>query len=292
MKKMDKLLNKTALITGSNRGIGFSIMETFARQGCNVLAHARKKNDAFEKKIDDFSSKHNVFIKPIYFDLQDSTKIRSEIMNLIKTKVPIDILVNCAGIIHGGLFQMTHIKTIRDVFDVNFFGMLEITQLVCKSMIRNKKGSIINIASVAGIDLSAGNCAYGTSKAAVIAFTKTLSSEMGKHGIRVNVVAPSLTDTDMGHTPEARMEREMLSSSTDPFKRMALPDEIGNVVRAILLNGSVLEDNISLSILASGVCPISVSVKLGATTFTLIPCFPISDESVFVKAITAALEVP
>jgi len=245
---MDKLLlnNKTALVTGSNRGIGYSIMETFAKQGCDIIAHARKKNDEFEKKIDSLSKKNNVVVKPIYFDLQDRDEIRSEIINLIKSKIQIDILVNSAGIIHGGLFQMTHIKAIRDVFDVNFFGMLEVTQLVCKSMIRNRKGCIINIASVAGLDLSEGNCAYGTSKAAVIAFSKTLSSEMGKHGIRVNVIAPSLADTDMGHMPEAKKEREILSASTAPFKRMAFPEEIGNVVSFLasdessFINGEII----------------------------------------------------
>jgi 3-oxoacyl-[acyl-carrier protein] reductase len=244
---MDKLLlnNRTALVTGSNRGIGYSIMETFAKQGCDIIAHARKKNNEFEKKIDHLSKINNVVVKPIYFDLQDKDEIRTEIINLVKTKIPIDILVNCAGIIHGGLFQMTHIQTIRDVFDVNFFGMLEITQLVCKSMIKHKNGSIINISSSAGLDLREGNCAYGTSKAALIAFSKTLSFEMGKHGVRVNVVAPGLTDTDMGRMPEAIQERELLSGAA-PFKRMALPIEIANVLSFLasdnsrFINGQVI----------------------------------------------------
>jgi len=240
------LENKTAIITGSNRGIGYAIMEIFAKQGCNIIAHSRRKSDKFEKKIEVVSKKNNIQIKPIYFDLLDKDGIRLEIINLIKSKIPIDILVNSAGIIHGGLFQMTHIQTIRDVFDINFFGMLEVTQLVCKSMIKNKKGTIINIASSAGLDLSEGNCAYGTSKSAVIAFSKTLSFEMGKHGIRVNVIAPSLTDTEMGHMPEAKKEREILSASKDPFKRMAQPEEIGNVVsflasdKSSFINGEIL----------------------------------------------------
>ena len=244
---MEKLLkNKTALITGCNRGIGYSIMEIFTMEGCDIIEHARKKNDKFVKDIDNLSNKNNVNIKPIYFDLNDENEIRSEIINLIKSKIPIDILVNCAGVIHGGLFQMTHIKTIKNVFDINFFGMLEVTQLVCKSMIKNKKGSIINIASSAGLDLVEGNCAYGTSKAAVIAFSKTLSFEMGKHGIRVNVVAPSLTDTDMGNSPEASKERKILSMSVDPFKRMALPEEIGNTIsflasdKSSFINGEII----------------------------------------------------
>jgi len=223
------LNDKTALITGANGGIGISLTETFARLGCTIYAHARNIDEAFEKKISCIASKNSVAIHPIYFDLQHTGEIKSALTELIKAKVPVNILINCAGIIHGGLFQMTQIETIRNVFNVNFFGMLEVTQLVCKLMIRNKKGSIVNIASTAGIDLSAGNCAYGTSKAAMIAFSRTLSDELKKHGIRVNVVAPGLTDTRMGQLPEATKEREMLSGN-DPFMRMALPDEISNIV--------------------------------------------------------------
>ena len=143
---------------------------------------------------------------------------------------PIDVLVNSAGIIHGGIFQMTPIKDIRRVLDVNLFGMLQVTQLVSKYMLRRRSGSIINISSVAGIDLSPGNCAYGLSKAAVIAFSKTLSLELSRFGIRVNVVAPSLTDTDMAHSAEATKERDLLASGKDPFVRMATTREIADVV--------------------------------------------------------------
>jgi 3-oxoacyl-[acyl-carrier protein] reductase len=240
------LKNKTALITGSNRGIGFSLLEKFASEGCNIYAHSRKPNIEFEKKAKEISIKNNIKIQHIHFDLKKSSEIRTAIMSIIKTKVPIDILVNSAGIIHGGLFQMTTVQTIKDVFSVNFFGMLEVTQLVSKYMIRKKHGSIINIASVAGIDLSAGNCAYGSSKAAVIAFSKTLSSELSTYGIRVNVVAPSLTDTEMAHTTEAKKEREMLSDNKEPFKRMAKPEEIADSVcflaseKSSFINGEVI----------------------------------------------------
>ena len=240
------LKNKTALITGSNRGIGFSLLEKFAAEGCNIYAHSRKPNVEFEKKAKEISIKNNIKIQHIHFDLQKSSEIRTAIMSIIKTKVSIDILVNSAGIIHGGLFQMTTVQTIKDVFSVNFFGMLEVTQLVSKYMIRKKHGSIINIASVAGIDLSAGNCAYGSSKAAVIAFSKTLSSELSTYGIRVNVVAPSLTDTEMAYTTEAKKEREILSDNKEPFKRMAKPEEIANSVcflaseQSSFINGEVI----------------------------------------------------
>jgi 3-oxoacyl-[acyl-carrier protein] reductase len=240
------LKNKNALITGSSRGIGFALLEKFAAEGCNIYAHSREPNIEFEKKTREISRKNNVEIQHVHFDLEKTLEIRMAVKSIIKAKAPIDILVNSAGIIHGGLFQMTPIQTIKNVFSVNFFGMLEITQLVSKYMTRKKTGSIINIASVAGIDLGTGNCAYGTSKAAVIAFSKTLSSELGAHGIRVNVVAPSLTDTEMAYTTEAKKEREILSGNKEPYKRMARPDEIANVVcflaseKASFINGEVI----------------------------------------------------
>ena len=239
------LKNKTALITGANRGIGFSVLTKYAQEGANIIAHSRTASDSFIKQCSEISKKYNVSILHIHFDLLDKDQIKKEILSIIKMKKPIDILVNSAGIIHGGLFQMSTIKSIREVFDVNFFGLLEVTQLVSKYMLRSKKGSIINISSIAGIDLSAGNCGYGTSKAAVIAFSKTLSDELSAHGVRVNVVAPSLTDTDMSRTVEAKAEREMLSEGKG-FKRMAEPYEVANLIAFLgsddssFINGQVI----------------------------------------------------
>ena len=239
------LQNKTAIITGSNRGIGLSILKKFASEGADIIAHSRKEDNFFTEECKNLSHKYKVKISHIYFDLLDKEAIKKEILSIIKTRIPIDILVNSAGIIHGGLFHMTTIKSIRDVFDVNFFGLMEITQLVSKYMLRRKKGSIINISSVAGIDLSAGNCGYGASKAAVIAFSKTLSDELSVHGVRVNVIAPSLTDTDMSKTIEAKKEREILSEEKG-FKRMAKPEEIAELVAFLssdnssFINGEVI----------------------------------------------------
>ena len=240
------LKNKLSLITGSNRGIGFSILEKLASEGSNIIAHSRKKNPEFTKKINFLKKKYNVEIKNINFDLLDVSEMKIELYKIFKEKKPIDILVNSAGIIHGGLFQMTPIDDIRRVFDVNFFGLLELTQFISKYMIRFKKGNIINISSVAGLDLSSGNCAYGTSKAAVIAFSKTLSSELSSFGIKVNVVAPGLTNTDMAFSKEATKEREILSNSKKPFERMASPSEISDAILFLVsdeskfINGQVI----------------------------------------------------
>lgn len=240
------LKDKTALITGSNRGIGLSILIKLMSNGCNIIAHTRNNNQDFIDEINESNKDYNVKITFINFDITDSENLKKTIFEFFKSKIKIDFLINCAGIIHGGIFQMTPIKTIKDVFDVNFFGLLELTQYVSKYMIRFKDGVIINISSVAGIDLGQGNCAYGTSKAALNAFSLVLSKELSRYGIRVNVIAPSLTNTDMGLSAEATKERELLLNSKNPFERIAEPNEIADLVyylcsdKASFINGQVI----------------------------------------------------
>ena len=240
------LENKTAFITGSNRGIGLVVLQCFAEAGCNIYAHSRRESKEFINAAKGIAKKNNVKIEHVYFDLEDDEAIHAELRTVFQAKIPIDILVNSAGIIHGGLFQMTPVSDIKKVLDVNLFGMLKVTQLISKYMMRKKTGCIINISSVAGIDLSPGNCAYGLSKAAVIAFSKTLSAELSKFGIRVNVVAPSLTDTDMAHTEEATKERMALTNGKDQFVRMANPNEVADLIcylasdKASFINGQVI----------------------------------------------------
>ena len=245
MKEVSSI-SRTVLITGSNRGIGLALLRRFAEAGYNVYAHSRSHSAEFTATAKEIAKINNVQVEHIYFDLADALATRAELKKIFSTNIPIDVLVNSAGIIHGGLFQMTPIETIRKVLDVNLFGMLEITQLVSKYMIRKKSGSIVNISSVAGIDLSPGNCAYGLSKAAVIAFSKTLSSELSKYGIRVNVVAPSLTETDMAASEHATKERASLTNGDGPFVRMATPNEVADLVyflaseRSAFINGEVV----------------------------------------------------
>lgn len=236
--------NKTVLITGSNRGIGNAILEKFASEGLNVIAHSRQKSDEFEIYLDKLKKKYNINVSPIYFDLTNTNEMTDAIKILFKNKIKIDILVNSAGRAHGGFFQMTPVSNIRDIFDINLFAQMELTQLILKIMTRQKSGSIINIASIAGIDLKAGNCAYGVSKAALIAWTKTLAVETAKSNIRVNAVAPGLTNTRMAEQMEDKAGKEMVAASS--MNRLAHPEEIANAVlflasdNASFINGQVI----------------------------------------------------
>ena len=223
------LKNKSALITGANRGIGFSILKRIAENGANIIACARKQDDLFEKEISNISKKFNIKIKPIYFDLSNENEIEQGLKKIISLNWIIDIIVNNAGINHVALFQMTSIKKMREIFNINFFSQILLTQKLLNIMIKNKKGSIINISSNAAVECDAGRSGYSSSKAALIAWTKVLSKELGNFNIRVNAVSPGLTNTDM---MKKDLSRKVIEDAIKrvPLKRAADPDEIAKVV--------------------------------------------------------------
>ena len=237
------LLGRTALITGSNRGLGRAIAEAFAERGANLILHARSESDRFIAESEALERLYGVSVIRVAFDLRNGEGMKDAMRSLFG-RTSIDVLVNNAGVAHGGLFQMTPVETVRDVFEINLFAQIELTQLVARRMARSGRGSVINMASIAGIDLRAGNIAYGTSKAALIAATATLAAELGPLGIRVNAVAPGLSDTDMATEMEPQAGNEMIQSSA--MKRLASPQEIAEAVvflasdGASFVNGQVL----------------------------------------------------
>ena len=190
---------KTAIITGSNRGIGKEFVKTFADAGYDIYACARKSDADFEAFLNELSVNCGVAIKPIYFDLSDEEDIKAGLKNIFADKKNIDVLINNAGMAHGGLFTMTSLDKLKEVYQVNVFAQVQIMQLVSRVMMKQKSGCIINMCSVGGIETSPGYLAYGSSKAALIWITKSLSRELGPYNIRVNGIAPGLVDTQMGN---------------------------------------------------------------------------------------------
>jgi len=191
------LKGKNAVVTGSNRGIGRAIVEKLAEQKANIYACARTQTEDFEQDMAELAQKYGVKIVPIYFDMSSEEEIKKAAKEIISNSTQIDILVNNAGYHVYRTFLMTSIKELTDVYKVNFVNQLFFTQLIVKRMIKNMSGSIVNIASVSGIDHLEGTVSYGSSKAAMIWSTKTLAMELGKYNIRVNAIAPGLIDTDM-----------------------------------------------------------------------------------------------
>ena len=223
------LKNKTAVVTGCNKGIGKEILQVFSENGATVFACVRSIDDGFKSDINELTKKFNNKIIPIQFDLNDENKIKEAANNILAANIPIDILVNNAATIHTAIFQMTSVKKLKEIFDTNFFSQTIFTQYILKSMIKNKKGSILYISSSSALDGNEGRSAYSSAKAAIITQAKVLSREVGAHNIRVNSIAPGLTDTDMmKKNHQMNLVNDIISKTA--LKRIAKPKEIANVV--------------------------------------------------------------
>ncbi|MBQ8172195.1 MAG: SDR family oxidoreductase [Oscillospiraceae bacterium] len=215
-----------AVITGANRGIGKALTENFASTGYDIWACARKYNKDFEDHLRQLADKYHVDIQPVYFDLADTEQTKAAVTNIIKEKKDIDVLINNAGIAHGGLLTMTPIEKMKEVYEVNVFAQVQIMQLIARRMMKQKSGCIINMCSVGGIETEPGYLAYGSSKAALIWITRSAAKELGKYNIRVNGIAPGLVETDMGNYKSEEEKNKVLQRMS--LGRTGSPEEIAS----------------------------------------------------------------
>lgn len=221
-------MGRQLLITGCNRGIGKVAVRLFAEEGYDIICCIRKENPEFSEYASELTRSNHVKIEMIYCDMMDENAIKSAFKPIIQSKRRIDVLINNAGIASWAFLEMMSMKTIKEIFQINFFSQVLITQLVSRTMMRQKSGCIINMGSVAGLDNLAGNTAYGSSKAAIMTFTKTIARELAPWGIRVNAIAPGLIDTAMIGEIDKNAYDEMVSR-TD-MKRLGKPEEIVNTM--------------------------------------------------------------
>ena len=229
MLNSNRLLEgKHVIITGCLRGIGRKTMEVFARHGASIWACAQYQDVEFESACSQLSKEHDVFVTPIYFDFLDTEAIKTGIKGIFAEKKPIDGLVNVAGLTYNALLQMTSMDKMKECFEVDYFSQILITQLVSKMMIRQKKGAIVSVASIAGLDGNHGQVAYSGCKAALIASTKTMAAELGEYNIRVNAVAPGVIATDMtANLEQAVVDRLLVKAA---IKRKGTAEEVANVM--------------------------------------------------------------
>lgn len=233
------------IITGANRGIGKAMLSIFAEAGFNIWACARKQNSDFEEYLSEISSKNEIWIKPVYFELTDEDSLFNGVQSIFADKEPIDVLINNAGISTVGLLNNSQIDDIRTVFEINYFSVLRLIQLVSKKMMIKRKGVIINIASIAGIEPQPGKIAYGSSKAAVILMTQCLAKELGPLGIRVNAIAPGPIETEMINQYEDDMLKQLKIESS--LRRLGKPEEIAHTAlflasdNSSYINGEIIK---------------------------------------------------
>lgn len=218
------LQDKKALVTGGSRGIGKAITEQFLAQGAEVWGLGTKPPADLEERI----AKSGGKLRWISADLGDLGAVEKVIEEAIQAADGFDILVNNAGITKDNLsFRMT-LEDFQKVLDVNLTAAFLAARTVGRDMIRRRKGSIINMASVVGIHGNGGQANYAASKAGLIGLTKSLAQEVASRGVRVNAVAPGFILSDMTGAM-TDIAREKMREHI-PLKRAGTPEDVAAAI--------------------------------------------------------------
>ena len=210
------LRGKTALITGTSGGIGLAIAKCFKNHNCKMVCLTKTKETDITEVL------------KFFVDLSNEKGVLDIINFLKEQKVSVDVLINNAGILHNASFQMTSIDKMKEIFEINFFAQIRLTQYIVKMMQKNKTGTIVNISSSSAFEGNAGKIAYASSKAAINCATKVMARELAPFNIRVNAIAPGMIETDI---LKNNFTEEMIRETTNRLclKRIGQPEEIANV---------------------------------------------------------------
>ena len=220
---------KRVLVTGATGEIGSAIVRVFAKNGYFVYIHYRRSEEIAQKLLDEV--KYGQLLK---FDIADKKSIKEALKDL-----HVEVLVNCAGIIKDKLFFFMEDDEWEDVIYTNLNGLYYVTKQIIPNMIKNKAGSIVNVASISGLVGNAGQTNYSASKGGVIAFSKALCAEVARYNIRVNAIAPGVIKSKMAE----KVGKEIVKLI--PAGRLGEPEEVAEVAfflgdKATYINGEVI----------------------------------------------------
>ena len=210
------------LITGGSRGIGAACVRKFAARGDRIVFFYRASTEAAEKLASETGA------TAVRVDITDPEATEAAIADCIAKMGMIDVLVNNAGISQTKLFTDLTDEDIERMLQTNLTGALRLTRAVAREMVRNHKGSIINVGSMWGKTGASCEVSYSAAKAGLRGMTMALAKELGPSGIRVNCVEPGVIDTDMNKNLD-RKSRERLCEET-PLCRIGSPAEVADAV--------------------------------------------------------------
>ena len=216
---------RVAIVTGGTRGIGRAISVTLAAAGYHVVANYHSNQASADDTRAEIEGAGGS-IETVAFDVADPEKAGAAMKDITSRYDAIEVLVNNAGITADDLFLMMKDSKWNSVIDVALKGFYNVTKPVIKKMLRRKKGSIVTISSVSGIMGNRGQVNYSAAKAGLIGASKALAAEVGRLGIRVNVVAPGLIDTEMTKDLPVDMIKQAI-----PMSRVGRPEEVSGLVR-------------------------------------------------------------
>jgi len=222
---MKLLENKTAIITGATRGIGKGIAKVFAQHGANIAFTYNSSVDAAKILEKDLQSL-GVKAKGYQSNAANFDAAQELAKQVLEEFDSIDILVNNAGITKDNLLMRISEEDFDKVIEINLKSVFNLTKAVIRPMMKQRKGSIINMSSVVGVKGNAGQTNYAASKAGILGFTKSVALELGSRNIRCNAVAPGFIETEM----TSKLPEETVKSWRDaiPLKRGGTPEDIAN----------------------------------------------------------------
>ncbi len=216
---------KVAIVTGASRGIGRAISLELARSGYFIVINYQNNIHAAEKTLE-MVREYNSDGECVQFDVSSAEQTRIAIENITSRFDNIDILVNNAGITSDDLFLMMSENSWDSVVNTTLKGFYNVTRPVLQHMVVQKHGAIVSMASVAGIMGNRGQANYAAAKAGLIGASRSVAYEVARLGVRVNVVAPGLIDTDMMRDLPVKNIKTLI-----PMARIGKPEEVAKVVR-------------------------------------------------------------
>ena len=223
---MSDVKNLNVIITGGSRGIGKGIALAFAKKGANIaFTYSSSSSSAsnLEKQLNSFGIKARS-----YKSDASSYNESIDLVNKISTDFDsIDVLINNAGITKDNLLMRISEDDFDDVINVNLKSVFNMTKAVQKKMLKQRKGSIINMSSVVGVKGNAGQSNYAASKAGIIGFSKSIALELGSRNIRTNVIAPGFIETEM--TKKLSEQTIMQWRNGIPLKRGGTVEDVANL---------------------------------------------------------------
>ena len=223
---------RTVLITGASRGLGLGIAKKLAAAGFAVIAVARKPTKELTAAIAQAKRGNAGTLHFVAFDLGKIDEIPDLVRRLRKEFGPLFGLVNNAALGLDGALSLMHNSQIEELVRINTLSPIVLSKYVVRSMMSERSGRIVNVASIIGFTGYSGLSVYAATKASMLGFTRSLAREVGRLGITVNAVAPGFIDTDMTHGLGGEQRAQVMRRSA--LKRLASVDDVANAVEYLL----------------------------------------------------------
>jgi 3-oxoacyl-[acyl-carrier protein] reductase len=226
---LNELRNKKIFVTGGSRGIGAGIVKILAQKGAQVAFTYSSREDAAQQVLKSLPGEGHFFLP---MDIKDETSIQKAVETVLEKFSEVDGVVNNAGITKDTLLLRMKADDFDQVINTNLRGTFLVTKAFLKSMLKARRGSIVNITSVIGQTGNPGQANYAASKAGTEAFARSTAAEVASRGIRVNCVAPGFIATEMTHILSEDLKNQILEKI--PLGRIAEPDEVAYAVAFLL----------------------------------------------------------